>query len=146
MVIHENINLVKRKNKITWFLIFRILLGVGLFLKGIDYIRNKSLIRNAFTDSTSLQDYFWLQTLIPWLNLLCGVFIIIGLFTRLAAFIKIPILVGAIVFVNAKKGLFAGDSELLLSVAILLLLIMFSIKGSGPVSWDKWIKKDKDNF
>ncbi len=146
MVIHENINLVKRKNKITWFLIFRILLGVGLFLKGIDYIRNKSLIRNAFTDSTSLQDYFWLQTLIPWLNLLCGVFIIIGLFTRLAAFIQIPILVGAIVFVNAKKGLFAGDSELLLSVAILLLLIMFSIKGSGPVSWDKWIKKDKDNF
>lgn len=146
MVIHENINLIKRKNKITWFLIFRILLGIGLFLKGIDYIRNKSLIRNAFTDSKSLQDYFWLQTLIPWLNLLCGVFIIIGLFTRLAAFIQIPILVGAIVFVNAKKGMFAGDSELLLSVAILLLLIIFSIKGSGPVSWDKWIKKDKDNF
>ncbi|MEI8053491.1 MAG: DoxX family protein [Bacteroidota bacterium] len=127
-------------------MIFRILLGIGLFLKGIDYIRNKSLIRNAFTDSKSLQDYFWLQTLIPWLNLLCGVFIIIGLFTRLAAFIQIPILVGAIVFVNAKKGMFAGDSELLLSVAILLLLIIFSIKGSGPVSWDKWIKKDKDNF
>jgi hypothetical protein len=145
MVIHENINSLKRKNKLTWFVVFRILLGLGLFLKGIDYIRNKSIIRKEFVDSTALQDYFWLQTLIPWLNLLCGVFIIIGLFTRLAAIIQIPILVGAIVFVNARKGLFAGDSELVLSIAVLLLLIVFAIKGSGPASWDKWIKKEDNN-
>ena len=125
-------------------IVFRIGLGLGLFLKGIQFVQDKSLIRHVFSESLILQDYFWLQTLIPWLSLLCGVFIILGLFTRLATLIQIPILVGSIVFVNSKKGVYAGETELWFSILILILLIVFLFEGGGPLSWDKSIQKEKE--
>ena len=125
-------------------IVLRICLGLALFIKGIQFIQDKSLIRHVFSESLILQDYFWLQTLIPWLSLLCGVFIILGLFTRLATLIQIPILVGAIIFVNSKKGVYAGESELWFSIFILVFLIVFLFEGGGPLSWDKSIQKEKE--
>ncbi len=132
-----------RTISLKWMAILRIFLGVSLFIKGIRFIQDKSEIAQVFHESLILQKYFWLQTIIPWLNLLCGVFIIIGLYTRMAVVIQIPILIGAIVFVNAKKGLFAGESELGISIAILVLLIVFLFMGGGYLSYDKALRNDK---
>lgn len=135
---HQN-----RTISLKWLAILRIFLGLSLFIKGILFIQDKSEINQVFHESLILQKYFWLQTIIPWLNLLCGVFIIIGLYTRLAVVIQIPILIGAIVFVNAKKGLFAGESELGISIATLVLLIVFLFMGGGHLSYDKALYKEK---
>ena len=142
MNLEKRINRLDRSFHPQWLAICRILLGLALFIKGISFVRDKSFIRNVFNESLILQDYYWLQTIIPWLNLLCGVFIIIGLFTRLAVLIQIPILIGAIVFVNSKNGIFQGESELLFSIIVLILLIVFLLEGGGPLSWDKEIKKE----
>jgi uncharacterized membrane protein YphA (DoxX/SURF4 family) len=140
---NNNINKESNLNKSSfkWLVIIRVILGLSLFIKGIQFIYDKSLIRQVFTESLILQDYYWLQTLIPWLNLLGGVFIILGLFTRLAVLLELPILIGAVIFVHSTKGIYEGESELVFSIFILVLLIVFLFVGGGPLSWDKYIKR-----
>ena len=138
--------LTQHQNKtisLKWLTILRVFLGLSLLIKGIRFIQNKSEIAQVFHESLILQKYYGLQTIIPWLNLLCGVFIIIGLYTRVAVIIQIPILIGAIVFVNTKKGMFAGESELAFSILILVLLVVFLFFGGGFLSYDKSLRNDK---
>jgi uncharacterized membrane protein YphA (DoxX/SURF4 family) len=66
--------------------------------------------------------------------------IIIGLFTRFVAALQIPILLGAIFFINSGDGIFASASELMLSLGVLLLLLIFLVEGGGPVSLDNYFK------
>ncbi|OYX97029.1 MAG: DoxX family protein, partial [Sphingobacteriia bacterium 35-40-5] len=73
-------------------------------------------------------------------HLVGGVLITLGLVTRFAAVIQIPILLGAVFFVNLTKGFSPLNSELWLSVLVLMLLILFWIVGSGPYSVDQWLK------
>jgi uncharacterized membrane protein YphA (DoxX/SURF4 family) len=140
--------LTKLDNKYhpKWFALLRILLGLSLFVKGIIFVYNKSLIEELVKSNRFLQANEWLQTIIPWMHLLGGVFIIIGLFTRLAVLVQIPILIGAIVFVNATKGVYVGQSELMLAIILLIILLFFLVEGGGPLSWDKFIRKEKDGI
>jgi len=126
-----------------WIVIVRIGLGICLFIKGIQFVENNSIIRKVFSESLLLQNYYWLQMFIPWIHILGGVFIIIGLFTRFAVLIQIPIVICAIIFVNTNKGIFEGEKNLFLSIVILILLIVFLIEGGGHLSWDKYLKNDR---
>ena len=76
--------------------------------------------------------------LIPWVHLLGGFLIAVGLFTRWAALAQVPILIGAIFFVNATGGVHISNPELILSVAVLILAVVFVVKGSGVVSADEY--------
>jgi len=78
---------------------------------------------------------FWLDYSVIWINILAGFLIVIGVFTRLACLVQIPIIVGAIIFVHAPDGIFAFQSGLLFSLIILLLLVVFLIEGDGKVSF-----------
>ena len=62
-----------------------------------------------------------------------------GLLTRLACLIQIPVLIGAIIFVNTS--MLQPFSELVLSILILILLIYFLVIGSGPWSLDRVINE-----
>jgi putative oxidoreductase len=138
---------ISKLPQLKWVVVFRVILGLSLFLKGIQFIQDKSEIRKVFTESLVLREYFWLQTVIPWLNILCGFFIVIGLFTRLMTIIQIPIMIGAIVFVNSKHGAFEGESNLALSIVILVLLFFFLFVGGGNFAWDQVLRKeDKTNY
>jgi uncharacterized membrane protein YphA (DoxX/SURF4 family) len=61
----------------------------------------------------------------------------LGFFTRLAAFIQIPILVGAVFFIHFDQGLMSVGQSLELAVLVLMLLILFFLFGSGPFAIDK---------
>ena len=82
----------------------------------------------------------WIAFLITYLNLLGGLFIAVGLFTKTSCIIQIPILIGAVFFVNTRQGLNQTNSELILSVIVLILLIIFAIKGSGVISADEYFR------
>jgi putative oxidoreductase len=73
------------------------------------------------------------------LGLLCGFFLTVGLFTRAAAIIQIPVLFVAVFFVNLPQ-VAGGAFELILSIVMLLLLFLFAIKGSGPCSADEYFR------
>lgn len=133
-----------RKHHPKWMVVLRVGLGLSLFIKGIQFIQDTPLIGKIISGSP-LQNFTWLNTTIPWLHLLCGVMIIIGLFTRLTTLIQIPILIGAVIFINSKKDMVFGESDLLFTIIILILLIVFFILGGGPISWDSRLKKEKKN-
>lgn len=131
------------KHHPKWLVFLRVVLGLCLFIKGISFIQNSVLLSSTISQTALITNAAWLTTLIPWLHLLGGAMIVAGLFTRLSCLVQMPILVGAIIFVNAKRGIFAGESDLLFSVVILILLIFFFIEGGGPLSLDNFLRKPK---
>lgn len=124
-----------------WLIFFRIILGLILFWKGISFIHDSSKLE-AMVQSTGINMFDGNSQLIafviPYLNLLCGFCIAVGLFTRWASIIQLPILIVAVIFVNVKSGMTFNNTELVLSVIVLILLIVFVIKGSGVLSADQY--------
>ncbi|MEO6963730.1 MAG: DoxX family protein, partial [Puia sp.] len=125
-----------------WLTIIRIALGLTLIFKGISFIRNttalKSMILQTGVDAFSRNSEV-LVFVITFFNLLGGLFIAVGLFTRSSSIVQIPILIIAAFFVNIKttgNGIF----ELILSIVVLLLLVLFAIRGSGALSADEYFR------
>ena len=70
-----------------------------------------------------------------------GILIATGLITRWAVIFQIPILLGAVFFVNLPNGFTPINSEPGFSIAVLVLLIFFLFYGSGDFSLDNYLKK-----
>ena len=125
-----------------WLTIVRIVLGFILFWKGITFIRDSSILQAMISqtgvgmvDNNSSVFAF----IITYVNLLGGLFISVGLFTKTSAIIQIPILIGAIIFVNMRQS--SGNTfELILSIIVLILLLVFAFKGSGTLSADEYFR------
>ncbi len=128
------------KHHPKWLVFLRVMLGLCLLIKGISFIQNDVLLSGVISQTSFIQNASWLTTLIPWLHLLGGIMILAGLFTRFSCLVQIPILLGAIIFVNVKQGLFAGGSDLLFSIIIFILLLLFFIEGGGPLSLDNFLR------
>ncbi len=123
-----------------WLDIIRIFLGLVLIAKGISFVNTEMIVNMLSTTavqflSIAIAHYVILT------HIAGGVLITIGLLTRFAVLLQIPILVGAIVFVNISSGFFAINSDLPFSVLVLSLLVFFLIYGSGPWSVDSYIQK-----
>lgn len=124
-----------------WLVMLRVPLGIALFLKGITFLSNTAFLEMTLNETALGFGSTWLALFIAWLHLLGGFLILIGLLTRWAALLQIPILLGAVIFVNAPKGVYAAESEFGFSLVVLLLLVFFFVEGGGPVSLDHYFKK-----
>jgi uncharacterized membrane protein YphA (DoxX/SURF4 family) len=78
-------------------------------------------------------------------HLLGGPLLAAGLFTRIMSFIQIPILLGAVILVNAPKGFMSVGNHMELEVSLVVLagLITFMIFGAGKFSVDE--KRRQEN-
>ncbi len=123
-----------------WLVVLRVALGILLLFKGISFISHADQLETMITNSRFKGGATFLTSYITFAHLLGGVFIIVGLLTRLAVLAQIPILLGAVFFINARNGVFSLQSEFALSLLVLLLLIFFLVEGGGPFSLDKFIK------
>ena len=56
-----------------------------------------------------------------------------GILTRFACLIQIPVLIGAIIFVTAAKHVLIPYAELYVIIAVLLALFYYLIAGNGPL-------------
>lgn len=126
-----------------WLDLLRMALGAFLCYKGIDFLQNMSAlvgfmsIRPGFNSfATILVGHF-----IAFAHLLGGFLITIGLFTRIACAVQIPILLGAVVFNSYAEDILKPYSEWIISITVLLLLIGFLILGNGP--WSFRIKEEE---
>lgn len=126
-----------------WLTLVRIALGTVLIWKGITFIRDitalELLIQQTGIGTFTSNDGA-LALVVTTLTLLCGFFITVGLLTRLASIVQIPILLVAVLFVNIKD-IDSNVFQLILSVVSLLLLILFAIKGSGVLSADEYFRR-----
>jgi uncharacterized membrane protein YphA (DoxX/SURF4 family) len=128
-----------------WLVILRIALGLILFAKGINFMRDATLLDQLIYGRASLaeNETHWLPLIITFFNLFGGFLLVVGLWSRLICLLQIPILIGAIVFINSRQGGFAPESELGLAILCLLLAIFFLIEGSGPISLDAYLQKNR---
>jgi putative oxidoreductase len=121
----------------------RIIAGIILIYKSFNFIRDAAIAKTKI-EQTGIgffsQNSELLALVITYLGLLCGIFLTIGLFTRAAAIVQIPILLVAVFLVNYKT-IGTNLFEFILSMVMLLLLILFAIKGSGPYSADVYFRK-----
>lgn len=145
MSVLQQLNEWSIKHNPKWLVAIRVALGLSLFVKGFGFIKNTAVLEEYISTTSLLANASWLTTLIPWVHLLGGTMIIAGLFTRLGALLQIPILLGAVFFVNVNKGVFAGGSDLLFSIIILVLLFFFLLEGGGPLSLDNYFAKSDKN-
>ncbi|TDQ10323.1 DoxX family protein [Pedobacter metabolipauper] len=128
-----------------WLDIIRIVLGVLIFSKGIAIVSNTAglqdlLLQNNVFGFSGMMSSVAIH-IIGFVHLVGGILITIGLVTRFAVVIQIPIVLSAVLFVNLSRGFSVLNSELWLSVIVLLLLVLFWIVGSGPYSADQALKK-----
>ncbi len=126
------------KHHPKWLDIIRIVLGIFLCYKGVDFLRNTSDLISLMEDRSPFSGFviILLGHYVAFAHIIGGFFLTIGLFTRVACLIQIPILLGAVIFVNigATQATFSPYSELFLSIIVLLLLFYFLIIGNGPLS------------
>lgn len=119
-----------------WMDIIRIALGIFLVYKGIDFLRNMGDLVTLMSIKTTFGEfsYILIGHLIVFAHIMGGICIALGVLTRFACIMQIPILLGAVFLINRPGGMAEPYSELLVSLVVLLLLIYFLIAGNGPLS------------
>jgi len=119
-----------------WLDYFRITLGLILIWKGLLFATNlesfNHLMRGAPLGTALSISLF--AHLIIMLHLIGGLAIALGTHTRLFCLLNLPILVGAVFFINLSQGIFRPYSEFWLSACVLAGLICFLIEGNGRLS------------
>jgi len=124
-----------------WLDILRIILGIILFAKGVSFIADRDTVADLVRQ-TNFQLSIWSAVhYVVFAHLVGGVFILLGFQTRLAVLFQLPILIGAVFFVNITQGFSFLNSELWLSLLVLLLLLIFLVVGSGKYSLDNMMDK-----
>jgi putative oxidoreductase len=129
----------------VWLDCIRIYLGLGLFVRGVFIITNT---RAEFVSALLEQQQFpWIVTVfllhyVALAHLIGGLMLTVGLLTRIAAWVQVPILAGALLM-HRGEGLMSGGQSLEFSALVLFLLTTFAISGAGPVSVDNGMPKLK---
>ena len=126
-----------------WLDVVRIFLGLIILVKGLSFLTDSDAVQLVMESRLGFMAWMSIHY-VAFAHLVGGVLIIFGLLTRIAAAFQVPILLGAVFFVNMTRDFPAVNSELWLSILVLVLLILFLIVGSGPLSLDQWFRTHKD--
>ncbi|MGZ5133844.1 MAG: DoxX family protein [Flavitalea sp.] len=123
-----------------WLVVLRVSLGLCLFIKGFSFMANATIVERFIEYNPLFSKAWWLPIAITWAHMLGGVLIIVGLLTRYAVLLQIPILLGAVIFLT-KNSVLGSGGELIFTILVLLLLVFFLIEGGGPLSLDDYFRK-----
>lgn len=127
-----------------WLALFRVALGAALLLKGVSLLNNLPDF-GRLVDENNLTGYKDLIIdSVPWIHIAGGFLIIIGMFTRFASLIQIPVLLATILFISSKQGFFSIQTDLSISLVIIFLLLVFILEGSGPLSLAGYFKEEEE--
>jgi uncharacterized membrane protein YphA (DoxX/SURF4 family) len=114
----------------------RAYLGVGLFVRGVLFVSQPELVLGYLQD---LHGWFLPYAVVHFVAIahLCGgLMLALGLLTRVAAAIQVPILFGAVFFVHSSTGLLNPGQSLEFSGLVLALLVVYLTFGSGELAVD----------
>lgn len=130
-----------RENRDMAIEVLRIYLGLALLIKGIQFIVDKERVSEYMTMITIPFFQFLSLHIISVVHIAGGALLAMGLISRVAALIQIPIILGAIFFVHFQQGLFTKEQNLEFVILVLALLITFVIYGGGRLSVDYVLEK-----
>lgn len=117
----------------------RIALGIFLVLKGADFMNHTAEVYSlvASKNAAALPDGVLMTVVyfVAFVHLSGGLLIALGVATRLASLVQIPIVFGGVLLANSVT--LPVNNDAWLSIVILVMLILFSIVGSGKLSIDR---------
>lgn len=137
MLVVKRLNKWANKHYSVPMNIFRIFLGIFLFIKGLEFATGTQelvdLIRPNNPDTATL----FLAHYVAMAHLAGGVLVFFGLITRIALMVQLPIIIGAVILHIAQ-----GSDAFLLGQAVVGLVgtLAFIVYGSGRYSVDYQLK------
>jgi len=129
-----------------WLDFFRIVLGVFITFKGIEFMADFEGLQSTASNMSIMFTGASVAHYVIFAHILGGPLIAVGLFTRAMCAVQLPILIGAIFFVNYPKGFLSvgNHMELEVSIAVLVATIVFMVFGAGKFSIDEKRRHDHD--
>jgi len=128
----------------VWLDYLRILLGVLIVVRCFSFAENQAVVTNfVLSHRFEYLTFMGAQYLIL-IGIGGGLLIAFGVLTRFAALINLPIVIGTLFFVNTRGGLSFINSDVFISLAVLILLLLYLIFGSGIISFDRYAKTHDD--
>jgi len=122
--------------------IIRILLGIFLLLKGLGFMDNTANLKYLIETRADITVAPWVLMLlvyyVTFVHMVGGTLIAMGIMTRFSAIMQIPVVFGAVFFINVLQSPF--NTDLTSSVVVLILLVLFAIIGSGRWSIENYLK------
>jgi putative oxidoreductase len=133
---------VESHTDIVWDLV-RIYLGVGLFLKAIFYLMHPDyLVQLMDSMGTSWIAPAMMAHYVILAHLFGGLLMTLGLLTRIAALVQIPILLSAVFYIYLPKMMFLEPRQNLeFSALVLFLLLLTAGFGAGRWSLDYYLSR-----
>jgi len=123
--------------------IIRIALGVFLFLKGMGFMQNNANLQSMIENQSNLSfSPVLLEALIyyvTFVHMVGGILIALGVLTRFLSILQIPVVFGAVFFINILESPF--NTDLVSSVAALIFLVVFAVIGSGKLSLECYLQR-----
>ncbi len=126
--------------------IIRVVLGIFLLLKGLGFMENtanlKYIIENQPDITIPSGVLVALVYYVTFVHMVGGALISLGILTRFSAIIQIPVVFGAVFFINILQSPF--NTDLLSSVLALIFLVVFAVIGSGKLSLENYLESCND--
>lgn len=117
--------------------LIRIYLGIALLVKGVQFFRDPAFVRQALTQDGILGSapdiivYY-----ITLAHVVGGLLLALGLWTRVAALVQIPVLFGAAFLVHLPEGTLTYTHRFEFTALVLFLLVLLLVHGGGRISLD----------
>ena len=110
----------------------RIYLGVGLVIKGIFYLMNPAQLTPAVAPNWLIS----MAPIVPYIHIVGGALLAVGLLTRIAAIAQMPFIFGALFFIHLPYmgQSMAAREDVEFSALVLFLLAVIALAGPGPFS------------
>jgi putative oxidoreductase len=128
------------RHRDLWMDALRIYMGVALFTKGVMFVKDTTALLDSMKEYSIPMSSIALVHYVAMAHLAGGALLAIGLLTRLAAAVQVPVLLGAVLFVHGKDGLFTRAGSLELDLLVLFVLVLLTICGGGRLSVDHYVK------
>lgn len=128
------------------FDLMRIYLGIGLFVKGLEFVSDQEFLARELRASGTEFRFDFLETFlahyIPLAHMGGGLLLAAGLMTRISTMFQLPVLIGAVVLSFREEGLFTHNRNFQFEMLVLFLLLLILFHGAGRLSLD-WALRQK---
>src|SRR5258708_18017297 len=121
--------------------IVRVYIGVGIFVKGIYFMSQHDELMKMVEQVGALGfiPSLLAHYIVP-AHLFGGTLLALGLFTRIAAAVQVPILFGAVFYVYLPHmATIEGRQSFEFTALVLFLVVLTTIFGPGRFSVDHWL-------
>lgn len=115
----------------------RIYLGAGLLVRGIALLGPGAGVNQLVENVQIGLPLTAVTAYVTIAHIVGGALMLVGLYTRIAALVQLPVLVGAVFLVHWQEGLLSANQSLEFSALVLYLLLIVCVFGGGRWSLDE---------